>query len=130
MLRSHTHERGSGGRVERGHGSAVLIRAVHPIAGLDVMRRRRPRVTRDRDLTNGPGKLCLAMGITGASSGTSLRNGPITIRRGEAVGDDAVMVTPRIGISRAADWPMRFLVRDDPFVSATPSSFARMPYQP
>ena len=115
---------------ERGHGSAVLIRAVHPIAGLDVMRRRRPRVTRDKDLSNGPGKLCLAMGISGTFSGTSLRNGPVIIRRGDAVADDAVLVTPRIGISRAADWPMRFLVRDDPFVSATPASFSRMPYRP
>ena len=115
---------------ERGHGAAVLIRAVHPIDGIDVMRCRRPRVTRDRDLTNGPGKTCLAMGITGAVSGTSLRQGPVIIRKGAAVPDDAVVVTPRIGISRAADWPMRFLVRDDPYVSATPSGFARMPYLP
>lgn len=115
---------------ERGHGAAVLIRAVHPIDGIDVMRCRRPRVTRDRDLTNGPGKTCLAMGITGAVSGTSLRQGPVIIRKGTAVPDDAVVVTPRIGISRAADWPMRFLVRDDPYVSATPSGFARMPYLP
>jgi len=115
---------------ERGHGAAVLIRAVHPIDGIDVMRCRRPRVTRDRDLTNGPGKTCLAMGITGAVSGTSLRQGPVIIRKGTAVPDSAVVVTPRIGISRAADWPMRFLVRDDSYVSATPSGFARMPYLP
>lgn len=115
---------------ERGHGAAVLIRAVHPIDGIDVMRCRRPRVTRDRDLTNGPGKTCLAMSITGAVSGTSLRHGPLIIRKGTAVPDSAVVVTPRIGISRAADWPMRFLVRDDPYVSATPSGFARMPYLP
>ena len=115
---------------ERGHGAAVLIRAVHPIAGIDVMRRRRARVSRDRDLTNGPGKLCLAMGITGVMSGTSLRRGPVIIRKGTTVPDDAVVVTPRIGISRAAEWPMRFLVRDDPWVSTTPSTFARMPYRP
>ena len=115
---------------ERGHGAAVLIRAVHPIDGIDDMRRRRPRVTRDRDLTNGPGKLCLAMGITGAMSGTSLRGGPVIIREGTAVPDDAVVVTPRIGISRAVDWPMRFLLRDNPYVSTTPASFVRTDYRP
>ena len=115
---------------ERGHGSAVLVRAVSPIDGIDLMRRRRPRVKRDRDLTNGPGKLCLAMGIDGGMSGASLRTGPIVIRAGAAVPDDAVVVTPRIGITRAAEWPLRYLVRDDPYVSATPPSFPRTRYEP
>ena len=115
---------------ERGHGSAVLVRAVSPIEGIELMRRRRPRVKRDRDLTNGPGKLCLAMAIDGAMSGTSLRTGPIVIREGAAVPDDAVVVTPRIGITRAAEWPLRYLVRDDPYVSVTPPSFPRTRYVP
>ena len=115
---------------ERGHGSAVLVRAVSPRDGIELMRRRRPRVARDRDLTNGPGKLCLAMGIDGAMSGTSLHGGPIVIRQGSAVPDDAVVVTPRIGITRAAEWPLRYLVRDDPYVSATPPSFPRTHYAP
>jgi DNA-3-methyladenine glycosylase len=114
---------------ERGHGAAVLVRAVAPIAGLDLMRARRPKVTRDRELTNGPGKLCLAMGIDGAMDGTSLRDGPVVIRAGEPVPDDEVVVTPRIGIVKAADWPLRYLVRDDPFVSATPHHFRRRPYR-
>lgn len=113
---------------ERGHGAAVLVRAVHPLHGVDLMRARRPRATRDRDLTNGPGKLCLAMGITGALSGTSLRDGPVRILRGERVKDGAVEVTPRIGITRAADRPLRYLLRDDPFVSATPPTFPRWSY--
>ncbi|MEP6733045.1 MAG: DNA-3-methyladenine glycosylase [bacterium] len=113
---------------ERGHGSAVLIRAVHPLAGVDLMRRRRPRAHRDRDLTNGPGKLCLAMGIVGAMNGTSLRTGPIVIRAGEPVSDAEVIVTPRIGITQAAEWPLRFLLRDDPYVSATPAHFMKRPY--
>ena len=115
---------------EQGHGSAVLVRAVSPTDGVDVMRRRRPKVKRDRDLTNGPGKLCLAMGIVGEMSGKSLRTGPIVIRRGSAVPDEDVVVTPRIGITRAAEWPLRYLVRDDPYVSATPPSFARTAYTP
>jgi DNA-3-methyladenine glycosylase len=115
---------------ERGHGAAVLVRAVHPVAGLDLMRRRRARVKKERDLTNGPGKLCMAMGIIGAMSGTSLRSGPIVIRAGEAVADADVEVTPRVGITQAASWPLRYLVRDDPFVSATPKGFPRTIYEP
>ena len=115
---------------ERGHGAAVLVRAVHPLDGAEHMRRRRPKAKHDRELTNGPGKLCLAMGIVGAMSGTSLRNGPVVIRAGTALADAEVVVTPRIGITQAAEWPLRYFVRDDPFVSATPRAFVRTPYAP
>jgi DNA-3-methyladenine glycosylase len=115
---------------ERGQGSAVLIRAVSPVDGIALMRRRRPKVKRDRDLTNGPGKLCRAMGIVGSMSGASLRKGPVVIRSGDDVPDRDVVVTPRIGITRAADWPLRFFVRDDPYVSPTPASFPRTPFRP
>ncbi len=115
---------------ERGHGSAVLVRAVHPMAGVALMRRRRPRVRHDRDLTNGPGKLCLAMGIDGAMTGVSLRNGPVIIRAGERVPDRDVVVTPRIGITKAAEWPMRFFLRDDAYISATPRHFFQHAFKP
>ena len=115
---------------ERGHGAAVLVRAVAPVRGVELMRRRRPKARADRDLTNGPGKLCLAMGIDGTMNGTSLRDGPVVIRAGEAYADDDVVVTPRIGITQAAEWPLRYLVRDDPFVSPTPRDFFRRPYSP
>lgn len=115
---------------ERGHGSAVLVRAIAPTEGLALMHARRPRVTRERDLTNGPGKLCLAMGIVGSMSGASLVSGAVRIRAGSDVPDGDVEVTPRIGITRAAEWPLRYLVRNDPFVSATPTSFTRAAYSP
>ena len=108
---------------ERGHGSAVLIRAVEPIENIELMRARRPRARRDPDLTNGPGKLCLAMGITGAMNGASLRRGPLTMHAGAEVPDADVAVTPRIGITKAADWPLRYLIRDNPFASRTPAAF-------
>ncbi len=50
----------------RGEPSAVLVRALEPVRGLELMRQRRPRAKRDSDLTNGPGKLCLALGIDGS----------------------------------------------------------------
>jgi DNA-3-methyladenine glycosylase len=61
-------------------------------------------------------------------SGTSLRTGPIVIRAGSPVDDSDVVVTGRIGITKAADWPLRYFVKDDPYVSATPPSFARLSY--
>lgn len=96
---------------EDGYGSAVLIRAVEPLEGVNLMRARRPRARRDRDLANGPGKVCAALGITRAHDGMSLTgDGSLTIHAGEPVPEAQVLVTPRIGISKAVDWPLRFVV--------------------
>jgi DNA-3-methyladenine glycosylase len=113
-----------------GIGSAVLLRAVEPLDGLPRLQRRRAAARRERDLTNGPGKLCAAYGITGAIDGTSLQRGPVRIVQGTAVDDAAVLVSPRIGITRAADWPLRFFVAGSRFVSSTPKPFVVTPYQP
>jgi DNA-3-methyladenine glycosylase len=102
-----------------GSPSAVLVRAVEPLEGVELMRERRGDV-HDRDLTNGPGKLCEALGITGALNGLPLQKAPIEIFRGEPVADAQVQVTPRIGITKSAEWPLRWLVRDNPYVSKTP----------
>ncbi len=92
-----------------GFPSAVLIRAVEPIEGLEAMRARRPRARTDRTLADGPAKLCEALGITGALNRASLRSGAIRILAGDPVPDAQVRITPRIGISKAADWPLRWL---------------------
>lgn len=97
--------------------SAVLVRAVEPVTGLELMRRRRPHAHRDADLTNGPGKLCLALGIDGRQNWNPLQRPPLLIRAGEAVADSEVEVTPRIGITKAAEWPLRWVVRDNAYVS-------------
>jgi DNA-3-methyladenine glycosylase len=97
--------------------SAVLVRAVEPVEGLDLMRRRRPRARRDRDLTNGPGKLCLAMGIDGSMNRLSLQRGSLVIRDYTSYPDSAIAVTPRIGITRSADWPLRWIVSGNDYVS-------------
>ncbi len=111
-----------------GRPAAVLVRAVAPITGVDLMRVRRPKARRDVDLTNGPGKLCLALGIVGAHNRRPLQGPPVLIRRGVTIPDADVVVTPRIGISQAADWPLRWFVRDNPYVSRTPPGFPRTPY--
>lgn len=109
-----------------GEPSAVLVRALEPLDGIELMRtRRRLRSNRDIDLTNGPGKLCQALGIDGTYNRLPLNRLPLLIRRGEDVPRAAVTVTPRIGISKSADWPLRWLVTDSPFVSKTPAGFVR-----
>lgn len=110
---------------DEGLPSAVLVRALEPLTGIPLMKRRRPHAHKVTELTNGPGKLCAALGITGAMSSKTLQRKPLLIREGERIDDDRVRITTRIGITRAADWPLRFLVRDDPHVSRTPRHFFR-----
>jgi DNA-3-methyladenine glycosylase len=107
--------------VTRGVGepSAVLVRALEPLDGIELMRERRGSV-RDRDLTNGPAKLCESLGITGAFNGHPLWKKPLEILRSDPIPDARVLVTPRIGITKSADWPLRWLVADSPYVSKTP----------
>jgi DNA-3-methyladenine glycosylase len=109
---------------EAGHGSAVLLRAVAPLDGVETMRARRGRGA-DRGLANGPGKLCQALGITGALDGAPLQRGTVRLLPGAPVPDALIVVTPRIGITRAAEWPLRYLLEGDPHVSATPRHFPR-----
>ena len=111
-----------------GEPSAVLVRALEPLKGIRLMRERRSlRSQRDVDLTNGPGKLCLALGITGQHNRHPLDRPPLLIRRGSDVPREAVIVSPRVGISRSADWPLRWFIADNPYVSKTPASFSKSP---
>jgi DNA-3-methyladenine glycosylase len=109
-------------------GAAVLGRALEPLEGVALRRLRRPRARRDADLTNGPGKLCGALGITGAASDAPLDRLPLVLRAGPPIADDDVLVSPRIGITRAAEWPLRFFLRGSAYVSATPRSFFQRPF--
>ena len=92
----------------QGEGGAVLLRGVLPLEGLDVLRRRRGPVP-DRRLSDGPGKLCQALGITRSLDGMLMRDSAVVIgvERKRPVGE--ILVTPRIGITKAADWPLRFV---------------------
>lgn len=87
---------------------AVLIRALDPELGVSTMRERRGRAS---DLTSGPGRLAEALGITRNLDGHDLRTAPLELRPGMAVDSDDIEVSPRIGISRAKEWPLRFFVR-------------------
>lgn len=102
---------------ETGLASAVLIRALEPVEGVDLMQARRPAARRLEDLTNGPGKLCAALGITGAHNRLPLQQPPILIRRGPAADPADIVETTRIGITRAVDWPLRWYLSSSRFVS-------------
>ena len=102
---------------EEGLPGAVLVRAVEPLSGIELMRERRGEKISGVNLTNGPGKLCAALGIDGSLNEVSLQRGSLVIREGARVSESAVVVTPRIGITKAADWPLRYLVKGNPWVS-------------
>ena len=99
-----------------GTGAAVLLRALEPLEGEAEMRARRHG--RDgRELTNGPGKLAQAFAITLADDGRSALRGPLHIEPAHEPRTFRVDVSPRIGISKAADLPYRFTVRGSPWLS-------------
>jgi len=96
--------------------AAVLIRALEPLDGLDTMRQRR-RTEQDRHLCAGPARLCEALGVTGAVNGSSLQRGPLQVVQGTSPKKAEIVVGPRIGITQAADWPLRFYLKSSPWVS-------------
>jgi len=101
-----------------GWGEAVLIRALEPLSGLDLMRTARGSLdTRDAALTNGPGKLCQALGIDTTFDGEDLlASDRLSIMKGDAP-PERIVAKPRIGITQAADLPWRFLLEGNHHVS-------------
>jgi len=98
---------------------AVLIRAVEPVEGLDLMRERRPGKT-GRNLTNGPGKLCIAFGIDRRLDAADLLGDSVWLEDAERIPRSRILAGPRIGIDYAEAWidkPWRFWIRDNSFVS-------------
>lgn len=111
---------------EAGYGAAVLIRALEPLNGIALMRRRRPLARRDVDLANGPGKLCAALGIDARHNGVSMQQGVVRILAGDTVQDADVRVSPRVGITKAAGEMLRFYVAGNACISRVPASIERL----
>jgi DNA-3-methyladenine glycosylase len=101
---------------ELGQASAVLLRALEPVAGIETMRERRG-VAADRQLCSGPGKLCQALAITRELDQTLMRRSAVKVLAHEGPEPPAAVATPRIGITKAADWPLRFVVAGSPWSS-------------
>nr|WP_065309636.1 DNA-3-methyladenine glycosylase [Janthinobacterium psychrotolerans] len=99
---------------EADHGAGVLIRAIEPLFGLDVMRARRGAADK-RLLCSGPGKVCQALGVTHAHNGLPLGAPPFVLLPRED--EVAVLAGPRIGISKAMEVPWRFVEAGSTFLS-------------
>jgi DNA-3-methyladenine glycosylase len=99
---------------EEGHGAGVLIRALEPVAGIDVMRERR-HTDDDWLLCSGPGKLCQALGVTRALNGRPISSFPFELQAAPPGID--IVSGPRIGISKAVEVPWRFGLAGSRYVS-------------
>lgn len=98
-----------------GHGAGVLIRALAPTVGIDLMRERRG-VEKVKLLCSGPGRLCQALAIDHGVNSLPLNKAPFQLLRG--YGPIDVIAGPRIGISVAIEAPRRFCMHGSPFLSA------------
>lgn len=103
---------------QEGEAAAVLLRALQPTVGLELMRERRGSMVAERDLCRGPGRLTLALGITLADNDADLLGPDLWIAETpDFVADTPIVATPRIGITRATDLPWRFVYAGNPYVS-------------
>ncbi len=101
------------------HPHVVLIRAVEPVEGIEIMRERRGAM-KDRNLTSGPGKLCIALNINRDLNGEDLRGKQIWLEDHRSFTSDQIAVGKRIGIDYAgedAEKPWRFWVKDNAYIS-------------
>ncbi len=97
---------------------AVLIRAVEPVEGIEVMRKRR-KGQPDHNLTNGPGKLAIALGVDRSLDSADLLGSKVWLEEGEKIPRSRISSGPRIGIDYAGEWkdkPWRFWLKHNPFV--------------
>jgi DNA-3-methyladenine glycosylase len=107
---------------KKGHGTAVLIRAIEPVNGVKKMIKNRygRDLLNERErfnLTSGPGKVCQAMGINKSHYGADLTNSSIFILDSQKVRKDMIVVTKRIGIKKSVELPWRYYIKDNPYVS-------------
>jgi DNA-3-methyladenine glycosylase len=98
-------------------GGAVLLRAIEPLEGRAAMMRRRG-VSDLAALGSGPGRLCEALGITRSRlDGRQMQGSLARVMRSGVPAEPEILVTPRIGITKAPDWPLRFVLKQSPWAS-------------
>ena len=106
-----------------GRPHAVLIRALEPVRGLELMTRRRNKPATSRELSNGPGKLTSALGITGADYGRDLCGDELFLEDDATIARGKIGRSPRINVDYAGEWaalPWRFYERGNRYVSVRP----------
>lgn len=102
---------------KKGVGSAVLIRALEPIEGIEVMQKLYGKKVSPRDLLRGPGRITRALGIDRRFDGHLLNQAPIWISPYKEIPSSRISRSPRRGISKAQDLLWRFFIKDSPYVS-------------
>lgn len=100
---------------QAGYGSGVLLRAAEPVAGMNVIEERRGQ--KGVFTTNGPGKLCQALGIDRTLGGHDLRRPPLRLLQGKLLPGEALVRTTRIGITKEAERVRRYYIAGNPYVS-------------
>ena len=100
-----------------GRASAVLIRAIEPLKGQEVMKFNRKNPSSEINLTNGPAKFCQAFLIDRRLNGHDLSELPLKLELKPSIKNSEIITTTRIGISRDIDRPWRFYIKDNPYVS-------------
>jgi len=103
-----------------GKPEAVLIRALEPVTGEELMAQRRCQQVKVANLANGPSKLCMAMGISKAQNKNDLTAPPLYIEGASLVSQDDIVETTRVGVDYSGEWknkPWRFYIRNNRFVS-------------
>jgi len=107
------------------HPHVCLIRAVEPVEGIDIMRKRRGKKMPDKNLTSGPGKLCIAFGIDRSLNGEHLLGERIWVEEYKNFAKKDIADGKRIGIDYAEEFaymPWRFWVKENPYVSKAPKN--------
>jgi DNA-3-methyladenine glycosylase len=110
-----------------GRPGCVLIRALEPVDGIDLIRSRRPGARKLEDTASGPGKLTIALGITRAQNGADVTRGNLVVRQPVIRKSVPVETTARVGITKSVDLPLRFYIWGNRFISKGPKELSKIP---
>ncbi|MDD3693833.1 MAG: DNA-3-methyladenine glycosylase [Candidatus Pacebacteria bacterium] len=100
-----------------GYGAGVLIRAVEPVEGIEIIQKLRKNKMPIKNLTNGPGKLCQGLGIDKKFNGHDLREDPLKLITGKLQKSEKIIQTTRIGVSQAQNRKRRFYIKGNLYIS-------------
>jgi DNA-3-methyladenine glycosylase len=110
-----------------GRPGCVLIRALEPVDGIDLIRSRRPGARKLEDTASGPGKLTIALAITRAQNGADVTRGNLVVRQPAIRKPVRIETTARVGITKSVDLPLRFYIWENRFISKGPKGLSRFP---
>jgi DNA-3-methyladenine glycosylase len=111
--------------ITEGKPEATLIRALEPVQGIELMMKRRGPTGQLANVASGPGRLCIAMGLTKIHNGLDMSKPPLYITNGQTIDAQNIAQAPRVGVDYAGDHkdrPWRFYIKNNPYVSVKPKN--------